>query len=258
MSQSVATFYDNLAEAYRYIFPNWNASIQRQGITLNDLLTSRGYTAAAHTLYDCTCGIGTQVFGLALHGWRIHGTDLSPKAIELATEYTSEFDVEHIPTFDVMDLLNPSPVDTQYDVVISMDNAVPHFMNDDDLTTAITTMWNFLKDDGLVMIGIRDYDKLAQNPPNATFPSISDIGEGRHIIFQTWDWAQDVSSYKLNIYITQHIGDRVTTQCFPSEYRALKRDTLTRVLKQVGFDDIQWIMPEESGSYQPIVTAKKS
>lgn len=257
MSETVSIFYENLAEAYRYIFPNWNASIQRQGITLNNLLASHGYTAESHTLYDCTCGIGTQVFGLALHGWRIHGSDLSPKAIALAKQYTSEFDVEHIPTFDVRDLLNPSPVSSRYDVVISMDNAVPHFMNDDDLRTGLQTMWNYLKNDGLVMIGIRDYDKLRQNPPNATYPSISDVGDGRHIIFQTWDWADDVSSYKLNIYITQHIGDTVTTQCFSSEYRALKRETLTRVLQQVGFSDIQWVMPDESGSYQPIVTAKK-
>lgn len=259
MSDSVTTFYDNLAEAYRYIFPNWHSSIARQGKILHLLLQAQGFTADEHTIYDCTCGIGTQTFGLALQGWHVHGTDLSPKSIELANEYSAEFDVIYPPTFSVMDLLAPSEKSpTQYDIVMSMDNAVPHFMTDDDLMIALETMKAHLADNGLLMISIRDYDAVRENPPKSTLPSVSDTDAGKHIIFQTWDWADDLSSYKLNMYVTQHIGDTITTQCFHSEYRALQRETMSNALKQIGFSKIIWLMPEESSYYQPIVIARKA
>jgi glycine/sarcosine N-methyltransferase len=257
MNHSVTTFYDNLADMYRYIFVDWNTSARRQGELIGGILQAHGFTTENHTLYDCTCGIGTQVFGLAERGWKIHGTDISSQAIEKAQSYASEFDMIVEPTFAVADLLKQSDNPKQYDVVISLDNAVPHFMTDEDLLTALTTMKAHLKDNGLLMISIRDYDALIENPPKATMPTVNDTDEGRRISFQTWDWAEDLSSYRLNMYITQHIGDTITTQCFPSQYRSLRREQLSDALTQVGLHDIQWLMPNEIGNYQPIVTARK-
>ena len=257
MDQPVTTFYDNLADVYRYIFADWNASARRHGSIITNILETHGFSPTNHTLYDCTCGIGTQVFGLAERGWNIHGSDISPQAIVKAQSYTDEFNMAFIPTFSISDLLNSSNNPAHYDVVISMDNAIPHFMTDADLLTALLTMAGHLKDEGLLMISIRDYDALVKNPPKTTQPSVTDSDDGRHIIFQTWDWADDLSSYQLNMYITQHIDDTITTQCFPSEYRALHRKQLSNALLQVGLHDIQWKMSDESGYYQPIVTARK-
>lgn len=256
MTESVTTFYDNLAEAYRYIFVDWNASVHRQGAILDGLLKAHGFLPATHTLYDCTCGIGTQVFGLAEQEWQIHGTDISPQAIAKAHDYRAEFELMFTPTFAVADLLIPSDDPTQYDVVLSLDNAVPHFMTDADLLMALHTMKAHLSDNGLLMLSIRDYDALIENPPKSTQSSVSDTEGGRRIIFQTWDWAEDLSSYRLNMYITHHVGDTITTQCFPSEYRAFRREQLSDAITQVGLRDIQWIMPDESGYYQPIVIAR--
>jgi len=257
MRDSVTTFYDNLADAYRYIFADWHVSVRRQGKNINRILKARGFLPDNHTLYDCTCGIGTQVFGLAEQGWTIHGTDISSQAIAKAEEYRPEFDMMVTPTFAVADLLKSPDHPTQYDVVVSFDNAIPHFMTDTDLLTALRTMTTHLKDKGLLMISIRDYDALIKNPPKSTPPNVNDTNDGRRIIFQTWDWAGDLSSYRLNMYITHHVGESITTQCFPSEYRALRRDQLSDALVQVGLGEIQWLMPDESGYYQPIVIAGK-
>lgn len=256
MSHRVAKFYDNLADAYRYIFSDWNASVRRQGETIDRLLETYGFLPANHNLYDCTCGIGTQVFGLAEQGWNVHGTDISPQAIAKADLYCSEFNMIFTPTFAVADLLTPTDNPSKYDIVLSLDNAVPHFMTNADLLTALRTMKAHLKDRGLLMISIRDYDALIENPPKSTYPSVNDTDDGRRIIFQTWDWADDLTSYQLNMYITHHVGDLITTQCFPAEYRALRRDQLSDALAQIGLRDIEWIMPDDSGYYQPIVTAR--
>jgi len=42
-----------------------------------------------------------------------------------------------------------------------------------------------------------------------------------------------------------------------SYYRLLMRQDLNQLLEEVQFVDIKWYTPEESGYYQPIVTAKK-
>src|SRR6478752_8340030 len=72
---SVAHFYDELADDYHLIYPDWNASIRRQGNALDALI---GQDRAA--VLDCSCGIGTQAIGLAMRGHHVIGTDLSPRA----------------------------------------------------------------------------------------------------------------------------------------------------------------------------------
>jgi len=256
-SKQTETFYDNLAEAYRYIFPDWLGSVARQGEELDKFLEALGFLPANHTLYDCTCGIGTQTFGLASRGWKVHATDLSPKSVDLAREYSGEFDMIFAPTFGVADLLQSPDSPTQYDVVMAMDNAIPHLMTDTDLITGLTTMRDHTADNGLMMMSIRDYDALMENPPKSTLPSVHESEQGKRMIFQVWDWADDLSSYDLNMYVVTHHGDEITTQSFPSQYRALRRETLSLALSQVGLTDIQWFMPVESGWYQPIVIARK-
>lgn len=252
--QSVTQFYNDLADVYRYIFPNWNASVRQQGKIIHTLLQKHSFSPQHHTVYDCTCGIGTQVFGLAELGWRVHGTDISSAAIAKANEYKSEFSTKYEPTFDVANLLDTPKNHIQYDIVMSLDNAIPHFLSDEDLITALQNMKSNLKADGLLLISLRDYDAIIKNPPRTTLPSISEGNNGCYIIFQTWDWNND-KSYKLNMYVTHHTEANITTQCFPSQYRALQRKDLSQALNQVGFHNIQWLMPADSDYYQPIVIA---
>src|SRR5690606_40918171 len=64
-----------------WIFADWKQSVHRQAKVLGKFI-------AAHkgdpplTILDCACGIGTQAIGLALAGYSVYGTDLSPEAIE--------------------------------------------------------------------------------------------------------------------------------------------------------------------------------
>ena len=44
---------------------------------------------------------------------------------------------------------------------------------------------------------------------------------------------------------------------FECDYRATRRDELTRLFLMNGCNEVTWKMPEETGFYQPIVIAKK-
>ena len=58
-------FYDQLAESYHLLYPDWEASAMRQARALNGLVRHQRGTGP-QTILDCACGIGTQAVGSAV------------------------------------------------------------------------------------------------------------------------------------------------------------------------------------------------
>ncbi|MEQ9033202.1 MAG: class I SAM-dependent methyltransferase, partial [Aggregatilineales bacterium] len=209
------------------------------------------------TLYDCSCGIGTQAIGLALQGYTVHATDISPLSVERAQKEASALGLNM--TFGVADFRSlTDDVDGKFDVVLSCDNALPHLLTEDDLALAAQNLFSKVKSGGLLLISIRDYDELLKARPHTTPITVLDNVDGnRRIRFQVWDWQGDSPIYVLNQFIVSG-KDNWTTHHYQTKYRALQRAEITPFLTQAGFEDVQWHMPETSGYYQPIVTAQKA
>ena len=72
--------------------------------------------------------------------------------------------------------------------------------------------------------------------------------------FQTWTWEDD--RYELTQYIIDD-EDALQIGKFDCEYRATRREELTKLLLAKGCGKVEWKFPEETGFYQPIVVAKK-
>ncbi|RAP76108.1 class I SAM-dependent methyltransferase [Paenibacillus montanisoli] len=256
MDESVLDFYDDLAEAYHLIFVDWNHAITRQGEVLSEIIHSKlaSLSKIGASLLDCSCGIGTQAIGLANHGFKVTGTDISPVSIQRAAKEAVSFGVDV--NFGVADFRSlEKDVFGVFDVVLSADNAIPHLLTDEDLNLAARNMYSKVKNDGVLLITMRDYDELVKEKPRATEPRIFD--KGKRIVFQVWDWADDVKTYQTNHFIMQEINGQWITKHNKTRYRALLRDEFSHILSTVGFSDIEWCMPSESGYYQPIVTARK-
>jgi len=77
----------------------------------------------------------------------------------------------------------------------------------------------------------------------------------RRIYHQVWDWIE-AAKYKLHLYITIQACQQWKTYHFISEYRCVKRQELSDVLRLAGFHEAIWLMPTESGYYQPLVLAR--
>ena len=73
---SVERFYDELAPFYHLIFPDWEASIQRQAESLDGVIRER-WGEGRLSILDVACGIGTQALGLAALGHRVTASDIS-------------------------------------------------------------------------------------------------------------------------------------------------------------------------------------
>ena len=82
---------------------------------------------------------------------------------------------------------------------------------------------------------------------------LSDSGR-RRIVFQLWDW-KDERQYTFHLYITRETPTGWTTYHGAAAYRALLRAELMAILEAAGFLKVRWLMPGDSGFYQPIVLA---
>jgi glycine/sarcosine N-methyltransferase len=272
---NVSKFYDDISDYYRFIFPNWLLSVDRQSDILLKLIEQHCCSpllSESSLVWDSTCGIGTQTFGLAKRFENVIGSDISSRAIEKARDFLQNDFSHHSQriSFHVSDLLSPDKSiikDDSFDLVVALDNALPHFQTDNDLRLACQSLFNALKSNGTVLISIRNYDEMIRaqargvdNLCKTTMPSICNETEHRTwIVFQTWHWASDASSYDLDMYFTLDDTKQaiLETKKFSSKYRALSRATLSETMKSVGFVNIKWLMEDESKFYQPILIAFK-
>lgn len=254
MTDSTLQFYDSLAKDYDLIFSDWRQAVLRQGEVLDRLIQAELGVPPLSAL-DCSCGIGTQAIGLAVKGYQVHGTDINSNAVERASREAESFGVS--PTWGVADFRTlAQQVSGSFDVVVSCDNSLPHLTSDDDLLLAARNMRLKLRDGGLLMVSIRDYDQIVGGRPDITSPRVLGEPRRRRLVIQLWDWAPDGRTYVLEHLIVRETGEEWMITHRVAKYRALLREELSDILDKVGFSDIRWLMPEESGYYQPIVTAR--
>ncbi len=243
-------FYDDLAGTYDRIYADWWSAAVQTGEVLARLL--EGITPPASIL-DCTCGIGTQALPLAAKGFRVTGTDLSGRSIERArAEAEARGLAAEFHQADVRDI----PELGEFDAVISCDNSLPHLLTDEDLGLALTSIRRRLHPGGLLLATIRDYDQILRDGIQGVPPRIHGTGRDRRIIAQAWEWADDKRTLTLNHIMLTQTDTGWDTAVRTTTYRALRRAELDTALQTAGFTAIRWAFPDDSGYYQPVVTAR--
>jgi SAM-dependent methyltransferase len=253
MNDIVQNFYDDISDYYHLIFLDWDKSISWHASIIDKLLVEYGVNKDVSIL-DCACGIGTQSLGLSQLGYKVTGSDISKNEISRAIieAKNRKLDIQ----FFVADFCNLAQVFREkYNVVIAIDNALPHMIENNDLVKAISSIYEQIEGNGLFIASIRDYDKLIKMKPQNSPPYIINTPTGRRIAFQLWDWEND--TYDFTQYIIENENNRLDIHKFDGKYRAITRAELTEKLELQGFTDIKWIMPSEEGFYQPIVVAHK-
>jgi glycine/sarcosine N-methyltransferase len=252
MAESVLSFYESLADHYHLIFDDWDKAIERQARILGSLIASQT-SAQPLNILDCACGIGTQAIGFAKLGHRVVGSDLSPAEVARARQEAA-LRLLDIP-FLVSDMTSLKEIpQSEFDVIVALDNALPH-LNIAQLEQTAHAIVSKLKSDGLFLASIRDYDKLIREKPAMQPPSFFGQPGNRRIVHQVWDWIDD-TSYIVHLYISIEADTIWKTLHFTSEYRCLLREELSTLLASAGFQNVRWLMPAESGYYQPLVLAR--
>lgn len=248
----VQTFYDDMASQYDKLFLDWHASVQEQAVILDKIFSENGFDKTARIL-DCACGIGTQSVGLAELGYSVTASDISDgelaEAARRAEKYGVKIRFEHADFCALSDVFSE-----QFDIVIAMDNALPHMLTGEALESAVRSIAGRIRPGGIFAASIRDYDSLLESRPPYSPPYIHKTDRGQRVSFQTWTWRGD--NYHLAQYIIDD-QDSLQVSKFECEYRAVCREELTSLLRSCGCSEVGWKYPEETGFYQPIVIAEK-
>jgi SAM-dependent methyltransferase len=244
----VEAFYDRLADHYHLLFADWRSGgVWQAGVLLPLLEAAAG--GSVRTLLDVTCGIGTQAIPLAELGLSVRGRDLSPRAIERARSEAAAAGVSV--DFAVGDVLRLS--EPEADAVVSLDNALPHLLDDGDLARALASMTACARPGGAVAASVRDYD--TQVSPEA----VRVLGEPprRTAIATLWDWQPDSAVYRLDHLVLAEEGGWSLVTAGSVRFRAYKRAELVAAFTAAGLRDVRWLAPEESGYYQPLVVGTR-
>ena len=241
-----------MAAQYEKLFLDWEATTQEQAAILNRIFSDGGFDKTARIL-DCACGIGTQAIGLAALGYSVTASDISDAELAEAADHAEKSGVkirfEHADFCTLSDTFSG-----QFDIVIAMDNALPHMLTSEALESAVRSISGQVRPGGIFVASIRDYDSLLLDQPPYSPPYIHKTDKGQRVSFQTWIWDGDI--YHLTQYIIDD-EDNLQVSKFECEYRATRREELTRLLLSGGFSEVVWKFPEETGFYQPIVVAGK-
>lgn len=242
-----AEFYDAFAADYELVYGGrWDEAVERQGRLLDDLLQE--VVPGAHDILDCSCGIGTQAIGLALRGYRVAGTDASEKQIARAREEASRFDV--VCAFAVADFRDLSAVAGSFDAVISCDNAVPYLLDDADLERALTQTRSKLRDGGVLVITMRDFDDALRDRP-AVAPTVR---LGDRVLVRLHEWQGE--EYTVRYVVLADRDGAWDVVEHRTRYRAITRTELEAAATRAGFSSVAWSSHAVVGSQLTFVARR--
>jgi SAM-dependent methyltransferase len=243
--------YDELTPIYHLIYPDWEASIARQGAQLESLIVEL-WGHEARRILDASCGIGTQTLGLAQRGFTVTGSDLSAQAIERARAEASRRSVTvDLSVADMRQAFDHHQ--RTFDVVISCDNSIPHLLSDADIVRAFEQFYQCTRPGGGCIISVRDYGAMDLQGVQVHPYGIRSEGNIRYFVFQVWEFQGSI--YDLSMYFVKDEGTaRCETQVVRAKYYAITVDRLMTLLVQAGFEQIKRL---DGRFFQPIVIATR-
>ena len=243
--------YDLLAGDYHVIAGDtpWDETVREHASLLQRLLTEEFGIAPPADILDCSCGIGTQAIGLALLGYRVVASDISPKSIDRAVHEAKR--VGAAVRFRVADFRQLQIIEGDFDAVLSWENAIAYVPDTDALFQVFDSMRSKLRDGGRILVSTRDYGRLlTNNCPSSTPPSVYRDESGECVYFQLWNWSEDKTTYVQRIFLLHGTADgdgepiHWRTQMYRSKMRAFVRAEILSALDRAGFDDIRWFTPD--------------
>ena len=107
---------------------------------------------------------------------------------------------------------------------------------------------------GAAVVTMRDYDALIRAGVSTQGPRVyGELGLGRRVIIQLWDWEDGRPVYNLEHIILTETADGYRTSSHSCRCRALMRTEVEQCFVEAGASSVEWLESEASGFYQPIM-----
>ncbi len=255
VSHLPTNYYNYFATRYKYILPDLENDILIEGPVLKNIFGRYAERTVCNVL-DCTCGIGVQTISLAKAGLNVVGSDISSKELDIAKKESENRNLR-IPYFVADCRKLEDTFEQQFDAIISIDSALNHLLCQEDITTALRSIYNRLLIGGIFIASFRDYDEMLKQKPMWAYPTRYHItSSGSAIILRHLTWNNNICTSN-QFYID--IPKDEQPKLFHNTYKqwAITRSELLSIARNVPFSKTFWLSPEESGFYQQIFCAIK-
>ena len=249
----IENFYNQLSPYYKYIFQDWNASVERQAAILDGVIREY-FGDEVLTILDAACGMGTQTIGLAQKGYRLTATDISEGEIEKARLEASQHNLNIV--FRVADMRSlQEAFHTKFDLVIACDNALPHLLSDAEIRQAFEEFYQVTSESGGCIISVRDYEAIERGGRKLYPRQVHDIPEGKIVVFDCWDFVGDF--YDITMYIVEDTGQPTanTHVIRGGRYYCVSISKLETLMKEAGFNSVITL---KERFFQPLLIGLKT
>ncbi len=249
----IESFYNQLSPYYKYIFQDWNASLERHAASLDGVIREY-FGNDVHSVLDAACGIGTQTIGLAQKGYKLTASDISEGEIERARREASERNLDI--QFCLADMRNLQQIfDVKFDLVIACDNAIPHLLSDAEIRQAFEQFYQVTSARGGCMISVRDYEAMQLGGRRLYPRQVHDTPDGRVVVFDCWDFDRDF--YDITMYIVEDTGQRTATTHVirGGRYYCVSISRLATHMREAGF---KRVITLKERYFQPLLIGIKT
>jgi SAM-dependent methyltransferase len=246
-------YYDKLASYYKLMYQDWNASVERHGIVLDEVIREF-FGEDTKRILDAACGIGTQSIGLAKRGYLVTGSDISNGAIvEARTEATNRGLPIEFQVADMRRLVDNFP--HPFDLVVACDNAIPHLLSDDDIQQVFEQFNQCTTSSGGCIISVRDYAVMERIGVRIYPRTVHETNDGRVILFDSWTFEGDF--YDMTTYVVEDNGGpaAVAHVIRGGRYYCVSIATLEILLVRAGFQRVTTLRDR---FFQPLIVGMKS
>ena len=249
--RETADFYSALAPVFHLVYPDWEASIERQASDLDTLIREQ-WGDASRRLLDVACGVGTQALGLAKLGYSVTASDIARTAVERARREAEQRGLSI--DFSVADMREVSSWQLRpFDVVIACDNAIPHLLSDADILAAFKQFFQCLHPGGGCVVSVRDYEQedLSKQQVKPFGLRVSD--GARWLVGQVWDPRPPL--YDLTMYFVEDRGEAdCRARAMRSTYYAVGTTKLVDLMRAAGFSNVRRL---DGRYFQPLIIATR-
>ena len=218
--------YETLAGVYVALHPK--EEIFKQQKFFETLITK--YTVK--TCLDCACGAGWHLYMLADLGLTCAGSDLSPHMLAVAIK-NLRGKVVQLKQEDFRSLARSWS--TRFDMIICMSTSLPHMLTEVDAVAALTSMYEQLSDQGILVISNGISDALLDAKPR--------LIPARVLKDQAFYFFIEYPTLERVVFNILHI--KKTESGFEHrlevvENNAMRKATLDRYFAEVPFHEVQY------------------
>jgi ubiquinone/menaquinone biosynthesis C-methylase UbiE len=255
MKSHSTEFYDRFADKYDVMISD--KRYDREMPFFNNVF--RKYEVKS--ILDCSCGTGLHVIKFSQLGFEATGCDISHEMVKKAKRNAASRGINV--DFVQADFKKLTDVfDKKFDYVVCLGNSLNHEFKDKGMLSALRSMYNVLRNKGVVIIQIRNLPKLIKEKKRI-FPTHfhKEPNGDRKLFIYVLDFYR--SKVTFNVISFLEFNEKPKFEVNSVDYRIVSAEKLKALMTEVGFKelkiygDFEFTKFSNDNSENIIVTGKK-